>query len=121
MPAMPSNQELFEKGLATYRKVEAANYVAYREVYGLLHDVLVADAPEGFVFADLGCGSATGSAKALAGTKIGRYVGVDISGRSLDVAREALRDPMAREAGFAQAEELLTVPNKLARVYRFHL
>jgi ubiquinone/menaquinone biosynthesis C-methylase UbiE len=80
----------FEKGLATYRKVEAANYIAHREVYGLLHDVLVAEAPEGFVFADLGCGTATGSAKALAGTKIGRYVGVDISGRSLDVAREAL-------------------------------
>ncbi len=92
MPAMPSNQELFEKGLVTYRKVEAANYMAHREVYGLLHDVLVAEAPEGFVFADLGCGTATGSAKALAGTKIGRYIGVDISGRSLDVAREALRD-----------------------------
>jgi SAM-dependent methyltransferase len=83
MPAMPSNQELFEKGLATYRRVEAANYMAHREVYELLHDVLVAEAPESFVFADLGCGTATGSAKALAGTKIGRYVGVDISGRHL--------------------------------------
>jgi SAM-dependent methyltransferase len=87
---MPSDQELFAKGLATYRKVEAANYMAHREVYGLLHDILVADAPDGFVFADLGCGTATGSARALAGTEIGRYVGVDISEPSLEVAREAL-------------------------------
>ena len=84
-----SNQELFAKGLATYQKVEAANYMAHREVYGLLHDALM-DARAGFVFADLGCGTATGSASALAGTPVGRYVGVDISEQSLDVAREAL-------------------------------
>ena len=84
-----SNQEFFAKGLATYQKVEAANYMAHREVYGLLHDALM-DARAGFVFADLGCGTATGSASALAGTPVGRYVGVDISEPSLDVAREAL-------------------------------
>jgi SAM-dependent methyltransferase len=88
---MPSDQELFAKSLATYRKVEAANYMAHREVYGLLHDVLVSEAPDAFVFADLGCGTATGSAGALAGTQIGRYVGVDISEPSLVVARKALR------------------------------
>jgi SAM-dependent methyltransferase len=88
---MPSDQELFAKGLATYRKVEAANYMAHREVYGLLHEVLVSEAPDAFVFADLGCGTATGSAGALAGTQIGRYVGVDISEPSLVVARKALR------------------------------
>ena len=65
---MPSDQELFAKGLATYRKVEAANYMAHREVYGLLHEVLVSEAPDAFV-CDLGCGTATGSAGALAGTK----------------------------------------------------
>ena len=88
---MPSDQELFAKSLATYRKVEAANYMAHREVYALLHDVLVSEAPDAFVFADLGCGTATGSAGALAGTQIGRYVGVDISEPSLVVARKALR------------------------------
>ena len=87
---MPSDQELFAKGLATYRKVEAANYMAHREVYGLLHDVLLREARDGFVFADLGCGTATGSASAVAGTRIGRYVGVDISEPSLEVAKEAL-------------------------------
>jgi SAM-dependent methyltransferase len=87
---MPSDQELFAKGLATYRKVEAANYIAHREVYSVLHDVLLREARDGFVFADLGCGTATGSAGAIAGTRIGRYIGVDISEPSLEVAKEAL-------------------------------
>jgi hypothetical protein len=69
---MPSDQELFAKGLATYRKVEAANYMAHREVYGLLHEVLVSQAPDAFVFADLGCGTATGSAGALGHRLINR-------------------------------------------------
>lgn len=87
---MPTDQELFAKGLATYEKVVAANYMAHREVYGLLHDVLLNEAPNGFVFADLGCGTAMGSAKALAGTPVGRYIGVDISQPSLDIAASNL-------------------------------
>lgn len=87
---MPSDQELFAKGLATYEKVMAANYMCHREVYGLLHDVLVKEAPDGFVFADLGCGTATCSSAALAGTGIGRYIEIDISEPSLEVARKAL-------------------------------
>lgn len=87
---MTTDQELFAKGLATYQKVVVANYMAHREVYGLLHDVLLDEAPAGFVFADLGCGTAMGSAKALAGTSVGRYVGVDISRPSLDIAGAVL-------------------------------
>lgn len=87
---MPSDQELFAKGLATYEKVVAANYMRHREVYGLLHDVLAKEARDGFVFADLGCGTAACSSAALAGTGIGRYVGIDISEPSLEVARRAL-------------------------------
>ena len=62
----------------------------HREVYGLLHDVLTKEARDGFVFADLGCGTAACSSAALAGTGIGRYVGIDISEPSLEVARRAL-------------------------------
>jgi SAM-dependent methyltransferase len=111
---MPSDQELFAKGLATYRKVEAANYMAHREVYGLLHDVLISEARSPFVFADLGCGTATGSAKALAGTQISGYVGVDISEPSLDAAREALSSLACpidlRRGDFAEAIENWTGP-----------
>jgi SAM-dependent methyltransferase len=87
---MTTDQQLFAKGLATYQKVVAANYIAHREVYDLLRDLLLNEAPTGFVFADLGCGTAMGSAAALAGTSVGRYIGVDISQPSLDVARSEL-------------------------------
>ena len=104
---MATDQELFAKGLATYEKVVAANYMAHREVYGLLRDVLLNEAPPGFVFADLGCGTAMGSAETLAGTPVGRYVGVDISQPSLDVAASklaTLRCPVElRLQGFVEA------------------
>ena len=56
---METDQELFAKGLATYQKVVGQNYMAHREVYGLLHDVLVSEAPKQFVFLDMACGTAT--------------------------------------------------------------
>ena len=87
---MQSDQELFARGLATYRKVVSANYMAHREVYKLLNQVLVAEMTENFVFVDVACGTAPGSAEALANTKVCRYVGIDISQPSLDVARNAL-------------------------------
>jgi SAM-dependent methyltransferase len=87
---METDQELFAKGLATYQKVVRHNYMAHREVYDLLHDVLVSEAPKQFVFLDIACGTATGPAQALRGTNVGGYVGVDISGPSLEVARQEL-------------------------------
>src|SRR5262245_17338502 len=88
---MQSDQELFAKGLATYQKVVTLNYMAHREVYGLLHQVLAAEAPDQFVFADLACGPAMTSAAAVRDTRIGRYIGIDISQPSLEVARDSLR------------------------------
>jgi SAM-dependent methyltransferase len=87
---MKSDQELFAKGLATYQKVVAANYMAHREVYDTLRRVLIDEAQDGFVFADLACGTAPRSAAALADSNVSRYVGIDISQPSLDVAKEAL-------------------------------
>ena len=87
---MKSDQELFAKGLATYQKVVAANYMAHREVHDILRRVLLDEAADGFVFADLACGTAPRSAAALAGSNVSRYVGIDISQPSLDVAKEAL-------------------------------
>ena len=87
---MTSDQELFAKGLATYQRVVAANYMAHEQVGNLLHEVLLNEAKDGFVFADPGCGTAPFSAVALAGTGVARYIGIDISKPSLDVARDAL-------------------------------
>ena len=88
---METDQELFAKGLATYQKVVAQNYMAHREVYGLLHDMLVSEAPRQIVFLDIACGTPTWSAPALEGTSVTRYIGVDISQPSLEVARAELR------------------------------
>ena len=87
---METDQELFAKGLATYQKVVGQNYMAHREVYGLLHDMLVSEAQQQFVFLDIACGTATWSARALQGTSVTRYIGVDISQPSLEVARAEL-------------------------------
>jgi len=87
---MTSDQELFARGLATYRKVIAANYLAHEQVYSVLHEILLNEATDGFVFADLACGTAPFSAAALSGTDVARYVGIDISKPSLDVAKDAL-------------------------------
>ena len=57
-----------------------------------MRQILLTEAPDEFVFLDIACGTATGSAKALKGTRIGRYIGIDISEPSLNVAREALTD-----------------------------
>jgi SAM-dependent methyltransferase len=89
---MQGDQELFAKGLATYEKVVGHNYMAHREVYGLLRRVLAAEAPDRFVYLDVACGTAKGSAEALTGSKVGGYIGIDISRSSLDVARAALQD-----------------------------
>jgi SAM-dependent methyltransferase len=89
---MPSDQELFSNGLATYQKVVSLNYMAHGEAYGVLRQVLATRARDPFVFLDIACGPATASAAALRGTRVGRYVGIDISQSSLDVAREALSD-----------------------------
>ena len=87
---MTSNQEVFAKGLATYQKLVAGNYFFHRQAYDVLHEVLLNEAKDGFVFADLACGAAPFSAAALAGTGVARYVGVDISKPALDVAKEML-------------------------------
>jgi len=48
------------------------------------------EAKDGSVFADLACGTAPSSPAALSGADLARYVGIDISKPSLDVAKDAL-------------------------------
>jgi SAM-dependent methyltransferase len=87
---MQTDQELFANGLATYQKVVSLNYMAHREVCDVLRRALATEAPNQFVFLDIACGAATASAEALKGTNVGRYIGIDISQPSLDVAKDAL-------------------------------
>lgn len=89
---METDQELFAKDLATYRKVMGHNYMAHREIYGVLRQILLTEAPDRFIFLDVACGTAEASAGALEGANIGRYIGIDISRPSLEIAREALEN-----------------------------
>jgi SAM-dependent methyltransferase len=83
-------QALFNRQLATYRKVTRENLMYHREVYGLLREVVNAEAPRPFSFLDVACGDASASAAMLQGTAIAHYHGIDLSALSLDLARETL-------------------------------
>ena len=58
----------------------------HREVYGLLKEIVLAEAPQRFSFLDVACGDASASAAMLQGTSINHYHGIDLSRPSLDLA-----------------------------------
>ncbi len=72
-----------------YAKVEALNYFHHREVYALLGQFL-SRISRPFSLLDLGCGDAGFLAKALEGTTIFRYTGVDLAKMALTLAKKNL-------------------------------
>lgn len=84
-------QAMFNRQLATYRKITRENLMYHREVYDLLEKVLVEQTPKIFRFLDIACGDASVSAPMLKSTAIGHYAGIDISAHSLALAEEALK------------------------------
>jgi SAM-dependent methyltransferase len=79
--------ELFERQWKVYRKVVDCNLMQHREIYGLLHRLLVEEMPGSFTFLDVACGDAGASVEALLGTRIAAYHGIHLSGPALDLAR----------------------------------
>jgi SAM-dependent methyltransferase len=86
----PDEQTVFLNQWQTYRKVIAHNYMFHREVYGLLHRILLDDFMKPFRFLDIACGDASATINALRGTSIKHYYGIDISKPALAIARESL-------------------------------
>jgi len=84
-----SDQDYFLTGWRIYRKVLDLNYMGHHEVYATLGEAL-SDAPSGFAFLDIACGDAAGTARALAGSDVGSYAGIDISRPALDIAAREL-------------------------------
>jgi ubiquinone/menaquinone biosynthesis C-methylase UbiE len=82
---------LFRREWQTYRKVVESNYMFHHEVYGQLHQILVDEAPQPFRFLDIACGDASASVRALRGTRVSHYHGIDLSKPALDLASEALK------------------------------
>ena len=93
----PSDQSYFLTGWQIYRKVLDLNYMNHREVYDTLREAVSA-APPGFVFLDIACGDAAGTARALAGSGVGSYAGIDISRPALDIAARELTGSAALSA-----------------------
>ncbi len=75
----------------------------HREVYSLLHKILITEAPKPFRFLDIACGDAMGSATALNGTEISRYIGIDLSEPALALAEETLK-PLPCPVTLVQAD-----------------
>ncbi|WP_114947847.1 class I SAM-dependent methyltransferase [Microvirga calopogonii] len=98
-----ATQAIFQTQWQTYRKVIDRNYMFHREVYGLLHEILVTEAPQPFRFLDIACGDATGSAAALKETAVARYVGIDLSEQALALAAETLK-PLPCPVTLVQAD-----------------
>lgn len=94
IPAVENTQEIkaFFNHWNIYHKVMEHNYMAHRRVYGVLRRLLVKHfSGKPFTLLDLGCGDAEFMSRALAGTRIRAYTGVDISEVALTLARKNMR------------------------------
>jgi SAM-dependent methyltransferase len=83
----PDGRVLFEREWATYRRLVDNNYLFHREAYDRLRQVLLADRPAPFRFLDIACGDAGESVRALAGTAVSSYCGIDLCGPALELAQ----------------------------------
>lgn len=90
-PSADDAQALFNRQLATYRKVVGENLMFHREVYDLLRNTLSQRMSQPFKFLDVACGDASASAAALKGSAVDHYYGIDLSAQSLELASEALK------------------------------
>lgn len=81
--------EQFQKQWATYQKLVDTDALSHKEVGRILHDTLKAIA-EPFAFLDIACGDAGQMKKALAGTKVDHYHGIDLSEPALKLAANNL-------------------------------
>ena len=82
--------EQFQKQWATYQKLVDTDALSHKEVGRILHDTLKAIA-EPFAFLDIACGDAS-QMRALSGTKVRHYHGVDLSEPALELAANNLKD-----------------------------
>jgi len=82
--------EQFQKQWATYQKLVDTDALSHKEVGKLLHDTLKA-LPQPFAFVDIACGDAGQMKRALAGTKVSHYHGIDLSQPALELAAKNLK------------------------------
>jgi hypothetical protein len=81
--------EQFQKQWATYQKLVDTDALAHKEVGAILHGAL-AGVPEPFAFLDIACGDAGQMSRALSGTEVDHYHGIDLSEPALELAAKNL-------------------------------
>jgi ubiquinone/menaquinone biosynthesis C-methylase UbiE len=83
-------KDFFSKQWKIYQKVLNNNYMGHREIYSILHELLVSYFQKPFKIMDLGCGDASFTSLALLNTNIAFYHGVDLSIPALEIAKDNL-------------------------------
>jgi Methyltransferase domain len=82
----------FQEQWATYGKLVEGNYLAHRELAGILRNTLNEKFPSPFSFLDIACGDASMMKSALRGTKVRHYHGIDLSEPALELAAANLAE-----------------------------
>jgi ubiquinone/menaquinone biosynthesis C-methylase UbiE len=96
-------QEFFNRQWNIYQKVLNNNYMGHREIYAVLHELLVSRSEKPFKMLELGCGDASFTTQALVDTSIAFYQGIDLSEVALGIARQNL-EAIALENALIQGD-----------------
>lgn len=83
-------QNCFNANWQIYQEIIRFNYMEHQEIYEFLRQYVADNYLHPFSLLELGCGDASYSAKALSGTAIQTYIGVDISEIGLNLASQNL-------------------------------
>ena len=86
-----STQALFIDSWQVYRKMVDNDYLFHAGAYGCLRCAIQAEFGKPFRFLDIACGDASMSVKALIGTNVAHYAGLDISEQALAIAAENVK------------------------------
>ena len=81
-------KEFFNQQWKIYQKLLNNNYMAHREIYSHLHELLVNYFQKPFTMLELGCGDASFTSQALLNTHITSYKGIDLSIPALEIAKQ---------------------------------
>ncbi|MBK1989964.1 methyltransferase domain-containing protein [Sphaerospermopsis aphanizomenoides BCCUSP55] len=81
-------KEFFSQQWQLYQKVLKNNYMGHREIYHVLHELLVKHWQKPFTMLELGCGDASFTTQALLNTQIAEYTGIDVSVPALENANK---------------------------------
>jgi hypothetical protein len=90
-PVDATAMQQFQQQWASYQALVDNDYLAHRAVGNILHDALM-EIREPFTFLDIACGDASVMQKALPGTSVRHYHGIDLAEPALDLAAGNLAD-----------------------------